>query len=59
MQNAQSSSYQKFYIILFKTAIATKGFYLVQAGLKWAILGRKEGDLAMAFQVKKAKKMIS
>ena len=43
VQNAQSSSYTKFYIILFKTDIATKGFF-VQAGTVRRKAGKKHSD---------------
>ena len=41
VQNARSSSYPKFQIILSKTDVAPKGFGLVQAGLKWAFWAEK------------------
>ena len=46
VQNAQSSSYTRFQIILCKIDLAPKGFSLVQAGLKWAFwLEKKEPGL--------------
>ena len=51
VQNAQSSSYPKFQIILCKTDVAPKGFSLVQVDLKW---GKKE--LGYGFSGQKTKK---
>ena len=45
VQNAQSNSYTKFQIILFKTDIAPKGFCLVQAGLKWAFWAENQKNI--------------
>ena len=55
VQNAQSSSYPMFQIILCKTDIAPKGFFLVQSDLKWAFWAEKRGAGAMACQGEKAK----
>ena len=55
VQNAQSSSYPKFQIILCKTDIVPKRFLFGEGWFEMDILGRKEGDGAMAFQVEKAK----
>ena len=46
VQNAQSSLYPNFHIILYKTDIARKGFCLVKAGLKWAFWAEK-GELGL------------
>ena len=58
MQNAQISSYPKFQIVLFKTAIHRyPGFGFGAGWFEIGHFGRKERAISMAFQVKKTKEL--